>query len=399
MLWGGAVVLWYAALVLLVVPLAINTLLKAYLAVIKFPLVFGIFVLLFNWTTLKAVVLLSLLSATAPLLRRRGGVRLRRALATPAVLVAVLLAAGGWSALALQKTEYGFHRANTQPNRFGFYTVFQPSIREVWPGGGSVPDWVVETNSFGYRDKEWMEPDAEGLDRVLVVGDSFVFGMGIPDKSGLLSTQLEHELNAGAGERWEVLNVAESPADLRYYVTALRRVGEVFRPKGMVIGFLPFDLVPYSMQMILEGLSPWTVKLIYYFGPLHDIEGFSGPLYCQLGLPERVDLERMRALFADLVQWAQESQTELVVWEYFGAHSFFDPFRGAPYLTFRECLGDAGPCGSPPLWSGRGDPTLAYEGDGHPTPKANGILARELARTLRRLPGLARRPAGGPKPG
>jgi len=42
-------------------------------------------------------------------------------------------------------------------------------------------------------------------------------------------------------------------------------------------------------------------------------------------------------------------------------------------------------CKDGTLWTGKADATLAYQGDGHPTPKANKVIAEALANRILKL--------------
>lgn len=64
----------------------------------------------------------------------------------------------------------------------------------------------VETNSLGFRDKEWQISKPPGVFRVVVLGDSFMAGLQVPFKN-LFTARLEAKLNAvSSKKRFEVLN-------------------------------------------------------------------------------------------------------------------------------------------------------------------------------------------------
>src|SRR4030095_14083069 len=63
-----------------------------------------------------------------------------------------------------------------------------------------------EINSFGFRDREFSLQKPPGTFRILMLGDSYTFGIG-SNLEDTFSKQLEKRLNAkGGGERFEVIN-------------------------------------------------------------------------------------------------------------------------------------------------------------------------------------------------
>lgn len=84
----------------------------------------------------------------------------------------------------------------------------RPFATGASPRGG--PDrGIVRLNGMGLRGPEITLRKPEGVKRLLVLGDSFAFGVGV-DESHLLTTHLRRLLEASSGERWEVVNMAVS---------------------------------------------------------------------------------------------------------------------------------------------------------------------------------------------
>jgi hypothetical protein len=78
---------------------------------------------------------------------------------------------------------------------------------ELFHGG---PDrGLARINSLGLRGGEVSRSKPEGVKRVLVLGDSFVFGLGV-DEDNLFTTHLEKLLNRSPDKRHEVLNLGVS---------------------------------------------------------------------------------------------------------------------------------------------------------------------------------------------
>ncbi len=80
----------------------------------------------------------------------------------------------------------------------------KPEARGASPLGGS-DHAEVRTNSLGLRGAEVAASKPHGVKRILVFGDSYVFGVGL-DEQHTLSARLERMLGA-AGQRYEVVNL------------------------------------------------------------------------------------------------------------------------------------------------------------------------------------------------
>lgn len=73
------------------------------------------------------------------------------------------------------------------PNRKGFYYGVE-----------------LETNSMGFRDREFFQEKPTGTKRIVMLGDSFTLGWGVPFAE-TYSKRLESLLRWG-GKAWEVVN-------------------------------------------------------------------------------------------------------------------------------------------------------------------------------------------------
>ena len=73
--------------------------------------------------------------------------------------------------------------------------AFQPTDRAAEPKSppGTTYGVPVEMNSLGYRNAELEIPKREGLRRIVVLGDSFTWGVGLPlDRT--IPKLIEHEI-------------------------------------------------------------------------------------------------------------------------------------------------------------------------------------------------------------
>ena len=105
-------------------------------------------------------------------------------------------------------------------------------------------DYDYRHNSLGFRDVEHAIVKKEGTFRILGLGDSFTYGVGVPFEESYLY-RLEALLNdrTGTHSRVEIIK-AGTP---RYFPEPermlLERYGWQFRPDLILVGFLPNDIV------------------------------------------------------------------------------------------------------------------------------------------------------------
>lgn len=88
----------------------------------------------------------------------------------------------------------------------GWFTVPHAQGR-VYLGGPE--EGLVRLNSLGLRGRDIAIHKSAGVRRILVLGDSYVFGVGVNEES-VFSSRLEALLNAGAPGRYEVVNLGVS---------------------------------------------------------------------------------------------------------------------------------------------------------------------------------------------
>ena len=331
-------------------------------------------VALFNPKFMAILVLLPLLAGARRRLRRLDG------------------GAGGlqrWAALSLVLAlpagalflwhQAGFSRT---PNRLGFYTCRDPHVdvrgREWNP---HVPEMHIVTNALGYRDEEW--PTQPSVRRALLVGDSFVWGVGIVEKAGTLDARIEAELNGGRGApRWQVVNLGEKPAGLPYYMAALQAASAELQPDVLVLGFLRHaDDLLLDEPTLLRHRSPRFAGLLLATGVLQDFMEFNAIAVWNSWYRELVqERERpeLQARFAAFLRTLEARRTPLIVVEYDGRDPLFDPFRKHPLITWVGW--------SDVAWQGKpwqDLPGYAVPGDGHPTELTNRAFAAVIAQRIR----------------
>jgi lysophospholipase L1-like esterase len=108
----------------------------------------------------------------------------------------------------------------------------------------TVGGWPVHINSAGFRGPEVSLGKPAGTLRVLLIGDSFTFGYGVADDS-TLAVQLQREFAKASRDcpRVEVINGGVNGYDTDQEVMFLRRVGLLYHPDVVILGFNPNDIM------------------------------------------------------------------------------------------------------------------------------------------------------------
>lgn len=128
----------------------------------------------------------------------------------------------------------------------------------------------VQRNTEGARDVNHALVAAPGTHRLLVVGDSYAFGWGVPRIADRFGEQLATLLSAN-GERWEAINVSEPDKqtlqEFEYLRRGLRYGPElvtliyVFNDMDYLVGITPRPLVAEAPHGVVDRLHP--LRLVY----------------------------------------------------------------------------------------------------------------------------------------
>lgn len=101
-------------------------------------------------------------------------------------------------------------------------------------------------NSLGLRDREVGATPAEGVTRIVLLGDSFAFGLGV-DQDETLSAQLEARLE-GVRPTFEVLNLGVPGYHTGQEKALLEKVGRDLHPAVVVLLFYGNDQIEEGFQ-------------------------------------------------------------------------------------------------------------------------------------------------------
>jgi lysophospholipase L1-like esterase len=179
-------------------------------------------------------------------------------------------------------------------------------------------------NAQGLRGPERTRPKPEGTRRVLVLGDSVVFGLGLEDDADTLPARLEREL-AGAPGTIECVNAGVCGWSPWQALRWLERGGAAFEPDLVVLGFVLNDLTERFRLARFGGDGPGA-QLEYARPEAWNTRGWRGWLGesgIVLALRElrlrrslRTEGERLTAYHAIL---APQSAAIETAWQHVGA--------------------------------------------------------------------------------
>ncbi len=135
---------------------------------------------------------------------------------------------------------------------FDWTRIKRPS--HLWEGyeyipGAYTPNYngvPVSINSLGLRDHEFAIPKPSCVVRLLSLGDSVVFGFGVPNED-VYPKVLESELNRSAtgGVRYEVVNAGVEGTGLDYYYRFLLLRAPRLQPDLILLGVTINDITTY----------------------------------------------------------------------------------------------------------------------------------------------------------
>lgn len=248
------------------------------------------------------------------------------------------------------------------------------------------PRALVTTNALGFRDEAWSAAPRPGSVRLAVIGDSYVFGAGVPRAEGLLDRQVEAALRGRHPEQdFEVLNVAYPGWGFVSYFQAARRLLDHARPQAIVIGSLGVsDWHLLEHNQVLQFAGPAAYRLLRALGTVDELHEASVLHAAAVSRDPQRTLsgeEHVERALRELLEAADAAGTEVVVWEYYEPFRFFDRFQA--HRRFHRA---GWPPGFDRRWDGWGnDPHLAIPIDRHPTGEANRLIAEHLAPLLARL--------------
>jgi lysophospholipase L1-like esterase len=120
---------------------------------------------------------------------------------------------------------------------------------------------ALATSSQGLRDREYPVERPPGSVRIVGIGDSVMFGWGVPEEATFLA-RLEARLNAEhPARRWEVINAAVPGYNAVMEVASLREKGLRFQPDVVVMDFVHNDINLPNFLLLPDDW--WTPRRSY----------------------------------------------------------------------------------------------------------------------------------------
>ena len=212
-------------------------------------------------------------------MRGLPGLNFSRRVFANALLAAVSLAA------AVATAEAGLRAFFPQPLREAYRAVdaggpitrrdpeigwtLKPDL--AWTTGSAPWENGLTTNAAGFRDGPHAAAKAPGAYRVVVLGDSFVFGSGVPQE-GTLTRRLAAHLGPG----FEIVNLGVPGYGTDQELLPLRRWDRALSPDLVLLGFFWNDVLENASDFIY-GLPKPTFTLEGGTLVLHPPAGFSAP--------------------------------------------------------------------------------------------------------------------------
>jgi lysophospholipase L1-like esterase len=117
--------------------------------------------------------------------------------------------------------------------------------------------FILETNSFGFRDREFDPQRATGR-RILAIGDSFTYGWGVEGGQSWPKV-LESRLRAD-GQDVEIANLGKPGASPQNYAEIAEKATPLFKPDLIIIAVLQGDDLAQMEQSIQPASSAENKK-------------------------------------------------------------------------------------------------------------------------------------------
>jgi lysophospholipase L1-like esterase len=185
-----------------------------------------------------------------------------------------------------------------QPHQFGSLFTWNPNttFQDTFV---NRPQLTYQMNRFGFRNPDWTIERKPGVRRIVVIGDSYVFGLGVGD-TDTLAAQLQRALQQkNPAQPVEVLNLGipghNLPTHVEMYETAARRLAP---DMAIVCLTLPNDMARWDTQTrkVSEGQFGALSFARFAFG-----DG-AAAVFDWLWLTDRVTPEGLAILDAELAR-------------------------------------------------------------------------------------------------
>lgn len=136
------------------------------------------------------------------------------------------------------KAKYGTaHLYNRSTRKVS--TLFKKNLT-VWADAFRTSPYRVRTNGKGLREKEFSQEKPHNTTRILVLGDSFVYGWGV-NRSDRFTEVLERKLQSRHSRDIEIINAGVPGWGMKDYFNYLKHRGIKYEPDMVIVSFISND--------------------------------------------------------------------------------------------------------------------------------------------------------------
>lgn len=264
---------------------------------------------------------------------------------------------------------------------------------------GNTP-WITgrlynhERNSLGLRERELPQYNLSGENRILFLGDSVTFGLGIP-----LEDTFVRRVERALGEGHRTINLSSPGINLEKELASLTTVGQCYEPNVVVWVYFPNDIEHMGWSPGYSGIEPHLDSL---FKSWLFYEYLKAQVHLQLsnvglrksylkeiqGAYAGKPFEQFTFAMGQMAFWCQRRRIRLLM----VAFPFIESLEDYPMQeSHQRVLKAAEQLGIPALDllpALRSTPTRALQlnpvFDHHPNRLANDLAAREISAFLQR---------------
>lgn len=197
--------------------------------------------------------------------------------------------------------------------------------RQIYAEYGHGPGFrkqveATKLNTLGFRDVEHSLEKKGNLTRIVIIGDSFTFGLGVEDTEKIFVRVLQKKLDEQYGVgKFEVIVLAEKGFTTTDELLVLHNTALDFNPDLIVLAFFLNDAEGAGSRIGFERLYfhhymyPWIVggwlyehSFLFYF-----FESRMKNVVRNLGLEEKSHLEYITHLYSDSNPYFERHQQHL----------------------------------------------------------------------------------------
>lgn len=136
-------------------------------------------------------------------------------------------------------------------------------------------DILIKINSNGFRDYEYHKDKGSTTFRILVLGDSFTFGIGV-DMEETYPKLLEKMLNRHLGEKgpqkYEVINAGADGYGTEQEYLYLENLGNQYRPDLVIIGLYSNDVTDVMKGISSDYTRTWLKNNFYFLSYIRGLQ-------------------------------------------------------------------------------------------------------------------------------